>query len=367
MLAEGGWIAVRRIRKPAADDVPVLEIELVGGEPDEVVGGGVGREPLRRRIGQRVSRLKRSIRRIAVVAVSVTTAVAVGAIGMRLWDDRAKEQANENTVAASISLLSGASSPVSEPTSATARGVIDVVVQNVGPVPFSLIDVAAEVPNVRIVAVQVLGDALVPPGGNGQFDVTFSTDCSKVRPPSPDPGDSSGAAVRMALSVRTAGGQLRTVVIPVLQTIPGPDENWSMAQQSACGADAPPPMILIWPDTAVGFPEAVIHGNTATIPVTAILQRSRPATLRSVGGLPGVGIETSELPLTLRPRAPIVGFTLTIVVTDCAAAANMTQPPYLNAKVEDSGSSWTTSGGDVTSDSRLALAITGAVAKICGH
>ena len=72
----------------------------------------------------------------------------------------------------------------------------------------------------------------------------------------------------MALSVRTCGGQLRTVMIPVLQTVLGPDENWIMAQQSACGADAQPPMILMWPDTAVGFPEAVVHGNTATIPAT---------------------------------------------------------------------------------------------------
>lgn len=344
----------------------MLEIELVGGEPEEVASGAVEREPLPQRIRRRVERLKRSGRQIAVLAVSVTTAVAVAATGMRMWDDRANERANENTVAASISLVSAASAPASEPTSATARGLIDVVVHNAGPVPFSLIDVGTDVSNVRIVAVQVAGDALVPPGGNGQFEVTFTTDCSKVRPPSPNPDDSSGEAARMSLSVRTAGRELRTVMIPVLQPL-GLDENWTAAQQSACGADAPPPMILTWPDTSAGFPEAIVHGNTASIPVTAILQRSRPATLRSINALPGLDIKTSDLPLTLRPRAPIVEFTLTLVVTDCAKAANMPQPPYLDARVEDSGSSWTTSGGEVTSDARIALAMAGAVSKICGH
>lgn len=359
---------MRRTRKPDADDdVPMLEIELLGGEPDEIVGGVVEREPLRHRMRRHAERVKRSIRQIAVLAVSVAAAIAVSAVATRMWDDRANERANANTVTASISLVSGGAALTSEPTSATARGAIDVVVHNIGPVPFSLIDVGTDMPNVRIVSVRVIGDALVPPGGNGQFDITFTTDCSKVRPPGRDPEGGIGDPGHMPVSVRTSGRQLRTVVIPVLQPVLGLEENWVTAQQSACGADAPPPMILTWPDTALGFPEATIHGDTMTIPVTAILQRSRPATLRSIGGLPGVGIEAPDLPLTLLPRAPIAELTLTIVVTDCAAAANMTQPPYLDARVEDSGSTWTPPGGGATSDDRIGLAIVGAVSKICGR
>jgi len=83
--------------------------------------------------------------------------------------------------------------------------------------------------------------------------------------------------------------------------------------------------------------------------------------------LPGVGVETSNLPLTLQPRAPIAEFTLTVVVTDCAQAADVPVSLYLNAEVEDSGSTWMTSGGGVTADGRVSLAIVGAISKICGH
>ncbi|HEU5353149.1 MAG TPA: hypothetical protein VFU65_01745 [Actinocrinis sp.] len=356
---------MRRVRKPDDDDVPMLEIELIG-EPDEEAGGAVEREELRRRGHRLVGRLRRSARRNAVLVVAVTTAVAVGAIATRMWDDRAGERADQNRVTASISLVPGGTALAAEPTSATVRGSVDVVVHNVGSVPFSLVDVATDVPNVRIVAVRVVGDALVPPGGNGRFGVTFTTDCSRVRPPGSDADERSGDAARMPLSVRTAGRQLRTVAIPVLRPVAGQDEDWTIAQQSACGADAPPPMILAWPETAHGFPKASVHGNTATVPVAAILQRSRPATLRSIGALAGVGIETPDLPLTLRPRSPIAAVTLTIVVTDCAAAVDATQFPYLDARVEDSGSSWATGGG-ATSDNRVALAIVGAISEICGH
>jgi len=357
---------MRRIRKPDDDDVPMFEIELVGGEPDETVGSAGEREPLRRRMRRRIEQVRRSTRQIAVLAVSITAAVAVGAAGMRMWDDRAGEQANANTVAASMWLVEGGGTQVTEPTSGTARGSIQVVVRNAGPVPFFLIDVGTDVPNVQIVRARVIGDGLIQPGHDGQFDVTFSTDCSQVQPPGPTTSYGGGAA-RMRLSVRTAAHELRTLVVRVPQSSLNLDEDWTRAQQFACGSEAPPPMILTWSDAALGFPEAAIHGNEATIPVTAILQRSRPATLRSIDALPGVGIEISSLPLTLQPNAPIAEFTLTAVVTDCAQAADMNQSPYLNAQVEDSGSSWTTPSSNVTADGHLALAILGAVAKICGH
>lgn len=355
---------MRRISEPDDDDVPMLEIELVGDEPDEVVGAGVEREPLRRRMRRRAEQARRSTRRMAVLAVAVATAVAVGATGMRMWDDRARERSDENTVVASISLVQGGGPEVTEPTSGTTRGSVQVVVRNVGTKPFFLIDVGTDMPNVRIVSARVVGDGLIQPGHAGQFDVRFTTDCSQVRPPGPT--TQFGATAGMKLRVRTAAQELRTVAIPLLRPNLYLEEDWTGAQQSACGAQAPPPMILTWPDTVPGFPEAAVHGNEATIPVTAILQRSRPATLRSIDALPGVGLEIPSLPLTLLPRAPIVEFTLTAVVTDCAQAADMTQSPYLNAQVDDSGSSWTTSG-DATADGRLVLAIVGAVARICGH
>jgi hypothetical protein len=232
--------------------------------------------------------------------------------------------------------------------------------------PFFLIDVGTDVPNVRIATARVVGDALIRPGHDGQFDVTFTTDCSHVQPPGPTADDGDGTAP-MRLSVRTAGHELRTVVLPMPQSSLDLDQDWTGAQQFACGSNAPPPIFLTWPYTALGFPEPAIHGDTATIPVSAILERSRPATLRSIDALPGVGIETSNLPLTLQPSAPFADFTLTAVVTDCAAAAGIIESSSLNAQVEDSGSTWATSSGGATADSRLMLAIVGAVAKICGH
>jgi hypothetical protein len=358
---------MRRAGKPDGDDRPMLEIELVGGEPDEAGGGDAEREPLWHRLRRAAGLVRRSIHRISLVAVTVATAAAIGAIAMRMWDDRADERVKENTVAASITLEQGGAAPALEPTSGTARGSIEVVVHNAGPVLFSLIGVGTDLANVRIATARVVGDALVPPGGNGQFDVSFDTDCSKVRPSGPNPDYVTAEPVRMTLRVRTAAQQLRTVLVQAPQPDLKLQESWAAAQQLACGANAPPPMILTWPDTAPGFPEATVHGNTATIPVTAILQRSRPATLRSIDGMPGVGIETPGLPLTLQPRAPIAEISVTVVVTDCASAAELPQPPFLDAHVEDSGSSWSTSGDGVVADGRLALAIVGAISRICGH
>ena len=356
---------MRRISRPDDDDAPVLEIELVGDDPDEVVGAGVEREPLRRRIRGRVEQVRRSARQIAVLTAAVATAAAVGAAGMRMSDDRAQARAEENTIAATIELVQGGGDEVTEPTSGTARGSMQAVVHNAGTNPFFLIDVGTDAPNVRIVSARVVGDGLVQPGHDGQFDVTFTTDCAKVQPPGPTV-EYDGATPGMRLRVRTAAQELRTVTIPVRRPSLYQEEDWTGAQQAACGSEAPPPMILTWPDSAQGFPEAAIHGNTATIPVTAILQRSRPATLRSINALPGVDLEIPSLPLTLLPRAPIAEFTLTAVVTDCAQAGEMNQAIYLDAQVDDSGSSWTTSGG-TSADGRLALAIVGAVARICGH
>lgn len=356
---------MRRIRNPDDDDLPMLEIELVE-EPDEIVGGTVEREPLRRRVRRRAGQVRRSARQIAVLAVSIVAAVAVGAVGMRMWDDRTDERANENTVAASVSLVPGDDAEVTEPTSGTARGSIQVVVHNVGPVAFFLIGVATDVPNVRILTTRVVGDGLIQPGHVGQFDVTFTTDCSRVQPPGPVPGD-DGGATRMQLSVRTAAQELRTVPISVPRSNLYPGGDWTESQQFACGAEAPPPMIVTWPDSAGGFPEATVHGNTATIPVTAILQRSRPATLRSVDALPGVSIEISNLPVTLLPRAPIVSLTLTAVVTDCTQAADIAESSPLTAQVEDSGSRWGTPDIALTADDHVDMALVGAIAKICGH
>ena len=57
---------MRRISRPDDDDAPVLEIELVGDDPAEVVGAGVEREPLRRRIRGRVEQVRRSARQIII-------------------------------------------------------------------------------------------------------------------------------------------------------------------------------------------------------------------------------------------------------------------------------------------------------------
>ena len=355
---------MRRTANQDDDDVPMLEIELVS-EPDEVLGA-VEREPLKRRIRRRVGQVRRSARQIAVLTVSIAVAVAVGAVGMRMWDDRADRRANENTVAASVSLVQGGGAFATEPTSGTAQGSIQVVVHNVGPVPFFLIDVGTGVPNVRIVAARVVGDALIQPGHDGQFDVRFTTDCSRVKPPDQDPGG-DGTAQPMSLKVRTAAQELRTVPISVLRSNQYPGADWTESQQFACGAQAPPPMIVTWPDSAVGFPQATIHGDSATFPITAILQRSRPATLRSVDALPGVSIGISNLPVTLLPRAPIVSLTLTAVVTDCAQAAGIAESSPLTAQVEDSGSSWATPDIALTADDHIDMALVGAIAKICGH